>query len=799
MYLSRNYLVSIFPFFKKISNDKLEKMFNSVGIEVESIFNFEKTKNLIVGEIKEVSKHPQSNKLNVCEVFFNSKTHTIICGASNVRKGLKVIVAQVGAKMIDGRVIESKEILGVRSNGMICAYPELTTRTNFVDQQELDNIIELPSNAKVNDTNPLKYIGFDDDIFELSIPSNRNEFNGVLAIAYELFMVYNSKDLPNWNIDYSLLKKALNKKSSIKIEEKDLVKFYGLVELDEIKSYKTSWEIKWILINSGIKPTNTILDIANLLTIFTGSPIIAYDKDKIGKDYQIKLNDKSEKILGTNNTEYELKRNSHICVYSNNKIISVASLTNTNLSNVTSESKNVVFEIANFNNLYIRKSSDQLNIKTPNALISSKSIPLWYSMNAFYYVNSFLVLNGFRVKQIDYYNVSINKPKKIPYKFETIISYLGVPIKADEIKKNLIGMGFKVLKDFIEVPPYRDDVDNLNDIIEDLLKKIDVNNLTLAPIENSSISFEFDFFEENKLFLERYFINKGFSLVKTLNLTSLENNEKFNLFDAKDFIKIQNPISNIREYFRNNLIQQHLEVIANNDARKNKRFNIFEIQGLNYNNKWIHHLCLTLSAPHFFNKINDSKINIDLLFIKSILTDLFSLFGLDLKIEKLADQKYNDKVIIKNNAFVIKLNDKLIGYASQINPELLNSLRVNDNGPIYFLEMVLDDILNSKVFKKITIKPEKTLHSIDRQLTITIPNTESFLKYKSILDNYKDELHLIDTYTVDSVFLRDDKISYTFSFEINQEKLAELKSENINEILEKLIKDFEKIGAEILR
>ena len=194
--------------------------------------------------------------------------------------------------MLDGRLIESRDILGIKSNGMICAYPELTSRINFIDKYDLENIIELPNSAKVNDKDPTKYIGFDDDIFELSIPSNRNEFNGVLAIAYELFMIHNNKELPKWNIDLSELKKILNKKSRILSDEKDLVNFYGIIELDEIKSYKTSWEIKWVLINSGIKPTNTILDIASLLTIFTGSPITGYDKEKIGDDFTIKLNNK---------------------------------------------------------------------------------------------------------------------------------------------------------------------------------------------------------------------------------------------------------------------------------------------------------------------------------------------------------------------------------------------------------------------------------------------------------------------------------------------------------------------------
>ncbi|MDE6562722.1 MAG: hypothetical protein K2J98_00395, partial [Malacoplasma sp.] len=190
MLLSKNLLNSLFPIFKNVDNEKLEKMLNSIGIEVESIFKFEETKNLIVGEIRKVNKHPKSDKLNICEVFFKNKIHTIICGAKNVKPKLKVIVAQVGTKMLDGRIIEAKELLGVKSNGMICSYSELTSRIEYCGSEEIENIIELDNSAKIDDEKPLKYVGMDDEIFDLSVPSNRNDLNGILAIAYDLISVY---------------------------------------------------------------------------------------------------------------------------------------------------------------------------------------------------------------------------------------------------------------------------------------------------------------------------------------------------------------------------------------------------------------------------------------------------------------------------------------------------------------------------------------------------------------------------------------------------------------------------------
>jgi phenylalanyl-tRNA synthetase beta chain len=186
--LVSKYLIGKFlPKIHEITDQQLIDACNAIGIEVERIHHHPKTNNLVIGEIIKIDRHPNANKLHVCEVRIDqtNKTNTIVCGADNVIPKRKVIVALSGAKLHDGRVIEYKELRGILSQGMICAYNELTPHHIFQSDEDANGIILL-NDGIVGDKDVEKYIGLNDTIYDLSIPSNRNDLNGVLPLCQEL-------------------------------------------------------------------------------------------------------------------------------------------------------------------------------------------------------------------------------------------------------------------------------------------------------------------------------------------------------------------------------------------------------------------------------------------------------------------------------------------------------------------------------------------------------------------------------------------------------------------------------------
>lgn len=274
MYLSKKLITNFFPEFGLFNDKKLLEIFNSLGIELETIFNFENTNNLVVGEILETKKHPSADNLNLCKVkISSSKINTIVCGAKNVHQGQKVIVALKGAKFIDGRVIEYKELRGILSEGMICAYNELTNRTDWCNKNELDDIITLPSVAKVGDKAPLNFISMNDTIYELSIPSNRNDLNSVFGIILEIQSFLNLKK----ELTFKNLNKNLN--SKIKLKNKVSENHY-LISLNNDKYSTSNWIVKTLLMNSGFVPSDSIDDLAKLNQILSGIPTISFTNIK---------------------------------------------------------------------------------------------------------------------------------------------------------------------------------------------------------------------------------------------------------------------------------------------------------------------------------------------------------------------------------------------------------------------------------------------------------------------------------------------------------------------------------------
>lgn len=788
MLLSKKLFNEFFPKFEKISNQEFEVMLNSIGIEVESIFKFEETKNLIVGEITKVEKHPNANKLNVCEVNFENKVHTIICGASNVKVGLKVIVAKVGTKMLDGRVIEARDVRGIKSNGMICAYSELTNRSDFLPESEKDEIIELDSNAKLNDNNPLKYIGLDDEIFDLSIPSNRNELNSIIGLGFDLISIYFPEITLNYDLNFSK-----NKKNDYKINilNNEACSFFGTILLKNLKLKKSSWKVKYLLMNSGFIPKNVVVDICNLNTIITGNPSHCYDADTISKNISIDFNKEKTHLSALNNNGYDVAKKEGVFVYSEKEPIALGCMIGSKKTAISDTTENVLFELGNFNNLYIRKLNDKLNLKTDAANLASKKIPLWITLKSFDTLISLLIKANANFEGISYTNYKLIN-KTIKYDYKKIISLLGNQMEEKKLLKQLNSMGLKVEKNNIIIPIYREDIDTINDVVEEVVKKIDINNLKEAPILQTEVDFDFDVIEDNKTILETKLLNKGLSLVKTLNLCSKQKNEEFNLFETKKWVQIINPISNEREYFRNNLIEQHLNVLAFNSARKNKMLNIFEIQGLNYDETWKQHLCITLSEPLYINKVSGDKIKNDLLTLKSLVTDILSGFGLKPKFKELKIQK---DFILKNNAFSIYVNNKLIGHGGQINPYIAKNYNyINDNA-IYFLEVDINGIIEKTNDEKLIVKTENEHHNIKRLLTINIAENNNYTDIEKIFNDYLNK-NIISDLELETVYQKDEKKAYTFSFVIESKFL---KSEQSNEILEKIINSFEKENMKINR
>jgi phenylalanyl-tRNA synthetase beta chain len=187
MIVSKNLITKFLPEFKKVSDNEFINACNAIGIEVEKIINHPKLDNFIIGQIIQIDKHPNADRLHVCKIKIDQTDQylTIVCGGKNLELNKKVIIAQDNTTLYDGKIIKHSELRGVLSQGMICSYVELTPHHNFFPKNEDHYVITLDE-AQIGDTEIAKYVGLDDVIYDLSLPGNRNDLNSVYVLCKEL-------------------------------------------------------------------------------------------------------------------------------------------------------------------------------------------------------------------------------------------------------------------------------------------------------------------------------------------------------------------------------------------------------------------------------------------------------------------------------------------------------------------------------------------------------------------------------------------------------------------------------------
>lgn len=782
MLLSLNLFHSFFEQYKNWSLDDLTAALNRIGIEVESIKHPLQLNNVVVGRIIKVTKHPNSEKLNYCEVeVADNEILHIVCGAKNVRDNLKVVVAKIGAVLPNDFAINPREIRGIKSEGMICSYIELNPFTPLKSKFENDGIIELDDSASLND-DPLELVGLTDTILDLSTPANRHDLDCVLGIGFDL----NELFFPKHNLDIAKVNKNLKrlneKEVAINLKNKELVNFISFIKINAKKHIKSSWKLKATLINHNIAPTSYLVDLTNLIMLLTSNPLHVYSGDKLKSTFDVGLNESQLAFLALDNKKYELKPSSSLVITQNNSVLALAGIIGSNEYKVLEESDSYVFEIGNFNHELIHNTALKINCITQASANFSKRINIFYTLKAIELLINFLPNESYEITAFNFTDFEIEN-KKIKLDLLKIKTTLGFIDQEKEIISYLNEMGYKTTKDEVVVEYRRSDLNTSLDIAEELVKKIDLNKIEAKPILNTAIDFEVNHFEQNKEKLESYFLNNGFAQLKTINLTSKEINNDFNFFGYKKNFVLKNPSSIEKSVLRKSLIFSHLNAIKFNLNRKNDLVNTFEIEGINTDENWNQHLVICLSTKCFNNHLNSSNLTVDLLYLKALILNLSKLLNTSFEFRKITE--LSNDVIVNNNAVWVYENNKKIGILAQVSPLILEKYDIQVTGPIYFVEMNITKNLFDPIKNDFLVAKPREIHPVQRSITIVDSKN---LGYKSIVSLIKNKILnvYITSFDIEDVFIKENTSYYTFNFEILNKQQKSLTSEFINQNFEEI-------------
>src|SRR5574344_367850 len=334
-----------------VDTKTLAEDMTKAGNEYDSAEKLINATNLVVGEVLECEMHPDSDHLHVCRVNVGTEVLQIVCGAPNVRKGLKVIVALIGANLPGDFKIKAGKIRGVESNGMLCSLAELGLENKFLDETDKTGIHELSATC-VPGEDPIKAIGLNDSVIDFELTPNRGDLLSILGMAYEIGAIYD-KPVKDIDLSHKNNNEDINKTFKVNVNTENCSVFLAK-KVENITIKESPSFIKNRLIACGIRPINNVVDISNYVMLEVGQPLHFYDADKLGKVIGTRMAKNGETIKTLDDKIRILTNEDIIIVNDKDEAIGLAGVMGGYSTEIDENTKNVVIESAIFKPFNIR-------------------------------------------------------------------------------------------------------------------------------------------------------------------------------------------------------------------------------------------------------------------------------------------------------------------------------------------------------------------------------------------------------------------------------------------------------------
>ena len=421
---------------KDVDAKELANRITKAGINIEKVTSTG-IANLVIGEVKDCVMHPDSDHLHVCMIDVGSDILQIVCGASNIRKDLKVIVALPGAILPGDFEIKKSVIRGVESNGMICALFELGLEEKNAETYS-KGIYELPKTAPVGE-DPLKFLEIADTTYELDLNPNRTDCNNHVCFSYEVSAVL-GKPVRMPDVSY----KEIPEKNPVKLEvETKNVSLYNLMIAKNVHIKESPAFIKARLELAGIRSINNVVDISNYVMLEYGNPLHFFDKDVVGNNIVVRMAKDSEKIVTLDGEERVLTKDD-ILITDGKKPLCIAGVMGGLDSGITDKTQNILIESAIFNPYNVRYTSIRLGLRSEASLRFEKPLNYEYSNLAIKRACHLLekYADAQIVSECVSYDVTDKTPRIIEVSLNDINGILGMILENSDVENILTNLGF---------------------------------------------------------------------------------------------------------------------------------------------------------------------------------------------------------------------------------------------------------------------------------------------------------------------------------------------------------------------
>ena len=683
--------------------------------EVESVERVVSGTNLVIGHVLTCVDHPDSDHLHITTVDVGSEVLQIVCGAPNIKAGLYVIVALVGAELPGGLKIKKAKVRGVESNGMICSLAELGMEKKYIEEKYADGIYYFERDVKPG-SNALAELDFDDDVLELGLTPNRGDLMSMLGVGYEASAVFNRPlYIPTCKAsECDCLNKDL---INVKVETDKCLTYYAKV----IKDVKIKKSPDWLisrLIAFGIRPINNAVDITNYILALFGQPLHAFDYKLLGKNILVRQAKENEVMMTLDGIERKLV-SSDIVITNGKKPVAIAGVMGGDDTAVNDKTTDIVLEAAVFDPISIRKTYTRLDLRSESSIRFEKGVDLNRTKYALEYACFlFEELCDAKIAKGDVVDgLTCVEPRKINVNSTYVSNYLGVKITDEDIILIMERLGFSADKEnndiAVLVPNRRPDITIKQDIIEEVGR---IHGYAELPVTlpTTALAGELTNYQKRRRNLKHKLADLG--LVESVNYSLLENNNEFTyLLDENDKdVSLLMPISNERKMLRRSLMASILENVSYSFNRKITNVGFFEIGKVyNYDGtyKEKEHLSIAMSGTYSSTLWSGKNEVVDFYLLKGLIDSAFS--DLDIKFTYQPIDKEVKEMHPLRTAKIM-WNNETVGYVGEIHPKYAQTHDLKD---VYVAEIDIHKILSLVPEAKV-YSPVSKVPSVERDLAL---------------------------------------------------------------------------------
>ncbi|MFT2111413.1 phenylalanine--tRNA ligase subunit beta [Marinomonas sp. 2405UD68-3] len=775
-----------------ISREELMAQVTMAGLEVDEFFGVaNEFSGVVVGEITEAVKHPNADKLRVCQVSDGVDVFQVVCGAPNARAGIKVAFAKIGAVLGDDFKIKKAKLRQVESMGMLCSASELGL------SDENDGIVELSLDAPLG-SDVRQYLDLNDLIIDVDLTPNRSDCLSIAGLAREVG-VLNKQDVKAVEISVSAVEVQDTFPVTV-VSVEGCPRYLGRVIKDVDVSVVTPIWMVEKLRRCGVRSVDPIVDITNYVMLELGQPMHAFDLDKLSGAIVVRMADEGEKITLLDGQEISL-RSDTLVIADESRPLAIAGVMGGENSGVSSETKDIFLESAFFTPLVLAGKARSYGLHTDSSHRFERGVDFQLQLDAIERATALIIeISGGKVGPV----VDVTTESELPSRSDVVLrrkkldQYLAISLDSVLVTGILQRLGLNVVRESAEewvvsVPSHRFDISIEADLIEEVARVYGYDNL---PSSMPTASIGFSPVSEAKTSLQTMrstLVAFGYQEAVTYSFIDPAISSRF--YPEIEAIKLENPISVDMGVMRPSIIPGLVKAYLHNQNRQQSRVRLFET-GRRFigsvdalaemdQQERLSGLIAGSKAPESWCQNNDK---VDFYDIKSHLDGLFALNSS----EAPEYRKANEVFLHPGRSAEVLISGKVVGIIGELHPQLSKSLGCSQS--VYVFDVSLDAVLSGRLprYKAISKFPE-----VRRDLALLMDRDIAASSLKDVIlsvagEGFKD-VTVFDVYQGQGIDDTKKSIAIGLTWQHPSHTLSD---EEINNSLEVIVNElYSKLGA----